>query len=162
MTLWGILDVHSSIRFPFHPKAKEEHEASVTLIREYCQGPNKMCYNLPTGGYDPTKHKDVEACARQELSEEAHLTGGEFVRLIPEEHEGLYEVKWCRNQFTPYLCVSPEEDLNPLPRDREERIEILRVGVGELRSIMRSGEMMLPSLTTSFLALDELRIRGLL
>lgn len=23
----------------------------VTVIREYCQGPNAVCYNLPTGGW---------------------------------------------------------------------------------------------------------------
>jgi hypothetical protein len=27
-------------------------------------------YCLPTGGFDPRKHADVEACAKAELSEE--------------------------------------------------------------------------------------------
>ena len=34
--------------FPFHP-ATSEHSSRVTLLREYCQGPNSELYNLPTG-----------------------------------------------------------------------------------------------------------------
>ena len=42
----------------------------VTLLREYAQGPHDMVYCLPTGGYDPSKHRSVEDCAAQELAEE--------------------------------------------------------------------------------------------
>ena len=45
--------------------------AQVTLLREYCQGPNEMMYVLPTGGYDGRKHSNLQACAAAELSEEA-------------------------------------------------------------------------------------------
>jgi hypothetical protein len=34
--------------FPFHP-ATAHASPQVTIIREYCQGPNTMLYNLPTG-----------------------------------------------------------------------------------------------------------------
>ena len=37
-----------AVTFPFHP-ATEASAASVTIIREYCQGPNTVLYNLPTG-----------------------------------------------------------------------------------------------------------------
>jgi len=59
------------------------------------QGPNQMMWVLPTGGYDPRKHSSYEACARAELSEEAHLTGGDWWSLLPEGHPGIAEVKWC-------------------------------------------------------------------
>jgi hypothetical protein len=151
-----------SVVFPFHP-SKHGQEPTITIIKEYCQGPNAMCYNLPTGGYDDQKHKgSLEACATQELSEEAHLMNGELLRLIPEGHLGLWEVKWCRNRFTPFLCLDPEAHPDPPARDVEERIEILRVRVKELREIMLSGDMMLPSLTTCYLAFDELGKRGLI
>jgi ADP-ribose pyrophosphatase YjhB (NUDIX family) len=45
----------------------------ITLIREYCQGPNTLAYNLPTGGFEPSKHKSIEECAAAELSEEVGL-----------------------------------------------------------------------------------------
>jgi hypothetical protein len=38
--------------FPFNSTTK-----LVTIILEYCQGPNMMLYNLPCGGFDPKKHK---------------------------------------------------------------------------------------------------------
>ncbi len=44
--------------------------AQVTLVREYCQGPNVIGYSLPSGCFEPHKHKAIEDCARAELSEE--------------------------------------------------------------------------------------------
>lgn len=46
----------------------------VTMIREYCQGPDAVCYNLPTGGFDGSKHKSIEDCVRAELSEEVSMS----------------------------------------------------------------------------------------
>ncbi len=80
----------------------------VTLLREHCQGPNAMMFVLPTGGFDPRRHGDREACARAELSEEARLAGGAWQRLLPPGHAGLAEVKWSPNRFTPFLCTGPE------------------------------------------------------
>ena len=60
------------------------------------QGLNSMVWCLPTGAYDPRKHASYEACARAELSEEAHLAGGAWVSLMPDGHPGIPEVKWCR------------------------------------------------------------------
>jgi len=42
----------------------------VTLIREYCWGPDAVLYSLPTGGFDPKKHADYAEAAKAELSEE--------------------------------------------------------------------------------------------
>ena len=42
----------------------------------------------------------------------------------------------------------------------EEFIEVHRVGMGELRRLMASGDMLLPSVATCFLALDRLRCLG--
>lgn len=36
------------------------------------------------------------------------LHGGAFVRLLPEQHPGLNEVKWSMNRFQPFLVISPE------------------------------------------------------
>ena len=80
----------------------------VTLLREHCQGPNAMMFVLPTGGYDARRHGGREACARAELSEEAHLAGGAWEALLPAGHAGLAEVKWSPNRFTPFLCVDPQ------------------------------------------------------
>ncbi|KAG1665097.1 hypothetical protein FOA52_007788 [Chlamydomonas sp. UWO 241] len=144
-------DFFFTVVFPFHP-AKDGKPAQVTLISEYCQGPNAMGYCLPSGQYDPKKHASIEDAARWELSEEALLTGGEVVRLIEEDHPGCWqksappssapcshghrhraeaaatlqpgmvEVKWCRNRFVPFLVISPTDDPNPRARDAEEHL----------------------------------------
>jgi len=80
----------------------------VTILREYCWGPDSILHSLPTGGFDPKKHTSYEECAKDELSEEAHLHGGELVRLLPNGHAGIAESKWCANRFTPFLCIDPE------------------------------------------------------
>lgn len=53
-------------------------------------------------------------------SVQAWLAGGEWHRLLPADHAGLPEVKWCMNRFVPFLAVSPQPDLNPGSRDAEE------------------------------------------
>lgn len=51
---------------------------------------------------------------------QAWLAGGEWHRLLPADHPGLPEVKWCMNRFVPFLAVDPQPDLNPGSRDAEE------------------------------------------
>ena len=41
-------------------------------------------------------------------------------------------------------------------------MQVLQVELSELRRIMRSGQMLLPALSTCHMALDELTQRGLL
>lgn len=84
--------------------------------------PSKMC--AFAGGLDPKKHGSPEECAKQELSEEAHLAGGTYTRLVPDDHPGICEVKWSANRCTPFLVVDPEEDPHPGVREAEEHIEV--------------------------------------
>jgi len=67
-------------------------------------------------------------------------------------------------RFVPYLCIDPEPDPNPGARDdAEEDIQVLRVPVSELKRMIRGGvDMMLPSITTSYMALEALQENGLL
>eukprot|EP00200_Dunaliella_tertiolecta_P006050 CAMPEP_0202358498 /NCGR_PEP_ID=MMETSP1126-20121109/12143_1 /ASSEMBLY_ACC=CAM_ASM_000457 /TAXON_ID=3047 /ORGANISM="Dunaliella tertiolecta, Strain CCMP1320" /LENGTH=201 /DNA_ID=CAMNT_0048951675 /DNA_START=186 /DNA_END=791 /DNA_ORIENTATION=- len=148
-----------AVVLPFHTASKDT-DAQVTMIREFCQGPNAVCYNLPTGGFDPAKHTSIEDCARAELSEEALLKGGELVRLIPEDHPGFAEVKWCANRFVPFLVIDPHVDPKPGARDAEEFIEVKRVGMEEFRNLNDGGDLMLPSMVTANLALKYLEKRG--
>jgi hypothetical protein len=158
------------VTFPFHPAASGgdgggggSTEPAVTVIREYAQGPNALMYCLPTGAYDPRKHANLEACARAELSEEALLAGGRWLPLLPPGHPGVPEVKWCANRFAPFLVVDPTPDAAPGERDAEEAsIEVLRVPLSQFRKLLSSGEMLLPSVATGYMALERLQEEGLL
>ena len=87
----------------------------VTLIREWAQGPNSLLLSFPTGGFDPRKHDSLLACAQMELAEEARLTDGEWVNLMPGEEgsKGLAEGKWITNRFFCFLvrCKLANEQL---------------------------------------------------
>ena len=54
---------------PYHVSlAAHGHEllhAQVTLLREHCQGPNRMMFVLPTGGFEPRRHdsREVRRCS---------------------------------------------------------------------------------------------------
>mmetsp|Transcript_36821 Transcript_36821/g.94154 ORF Transcript_36821/g.94154 Transcript_36821/m.94154 type:complete len:270 (-) Transcript_36821:96-905(-) len=95
----------------------------VTLIREYCWGPDAVLYSLPTGGFDPKKHADYAEAAKAELSEEARLCGGELVRLLPEGHPGISEGKWCLNRFTPFLVINPQVSARCRPHPRPGSVQ---------------------------------------
>ena len=148
-----------TVIFVFHTQSQ-----SVTLLREFAQAaPPAASYvlGLPCGGYDPKKHKDMLEAAQSELSEEAYLKGGEWVNLLPKDHPGVLESKWCRNRFTPFLCIDPVRDAAPKARDAEEEIEILREWpLDKLKAAMANGELLLPSLQTCFSALRWLEGHG--
>jgi hypothetical protein len=58
-------DYSFAVALPYHTKS-----GTVTVLREYAQGPNALMYCLPTGAFDPKRHKDLQGCAQSELSEE--------------------------------------------------------------------------------------------
>ena len=72
-------------------------DRSVTLLREFAQAglpEAALVFGLACGGYDPRKHRSVQHAAESELSEEAQLEGGEWMRLLPANHPGVLEAKW--------------------------------------------------------------------
>eukprot|EP00842_Homolaphlyctis_polyrhiza_P004498 jgi/Hompol1/5049/HPOL_001873-RA len=151
--------------FPFNTTHK-----TVRILIEYQQGPNIMAYSLTAGGFDPRKHSSIEQTASSELSEEARLCGGTWVRLIPESVAGIPELKWSRNTFVPFLVLDPQEDTMPLDRDPEgilslisltlvplENIQALDVSIDKLNELILNGLVMLPSVQTSLMAIDWLK-----
>ena len=93
----------------------------------------------------------------------------------------------CRNRFQSFLCIDPQVcdssdiqqpmhacmlngierllkqvDQNPGSREAEELIEVQRLDIPELQKLMVSGNMLLPSVATCFMGLDNLRSQGLL
>jgi hypothetical protein len=90
------------------------------------QGADHMIYGAPSGGLSPS-HKSIEDCAIAELSEEVHLRGGQLVRLLPPNHPGLMETKWCRNRGTPFLVIDAEvrKGLDPVSETKKVEIKFL-------------------------------------
>ncbi|KAH6569487.1 hypothetical protein BASA50_010933 [Batrachochytrium salamandrivorans] len=148
----GTLSPAFATVFPYNTETKK-----VRLIVEYAQGPNLMSYTLAAGGFDPRKHADIQETAICELSEEAKLCNGKWIRLIPDAHNGIPELKWSRNRFVPFLVINAEEDITPLARDAEECIETLDVTLDELQHMILNGLVMLPSVQTTLMAMDWLR-----
>ncbi|RUP45631.1 hypothetical protein BC936DRAFT_147925, partial [Jimgerdemannia flammicorona] len=102
--------------------------------------------------------------AQHELSEEARLTSGTWINLLPATHPlGISELKWGRNRFVPFLVLDPVDDEDPLERDLEEHMEVCKgVPVREFTEMVMRGEVMLPSVQTGWMALEWLRKEGLL
>jgi len=149
-----------TVVFVFHSS-----DRTVTLLREFAQAalPHAaLVYGLVCGGYDPRKHISLKHAAECELSEEARLEGGKWTALLPgNDHPGVLESKWCRNRFTPFLCVDPAPAATPGSRDAEEYLSVMRVPVEQLKALLLGGQMLTPSLTTCVLALARLE-RGLI
>ncbi|KAF5827934.1 hypothetical protein DUNSADRAFT_18519 [Dunaliella salina] len=108
----------------------------------------------------PRVHEQGANCVHSPT--QALLKGGDLVRLIPEDHPGFAEVKWCANRFVPFLVIDPKVDPKPGARDAEEFIEVKRVGVEAFRNMSDGGDLMLPSMVTANLALKFLEKKGLI
>lgn len=149
---------HFVVTFAFNTRRRE-----VTVLREFAQAApphTSMVWGLPCGGYDPKKHGSTLHAAKSELSEEAQLTGGTWHCLLPAAHPGVLEAKWCRNRFTPFLCVDPVHDEAPGAQDAEEHLHAQQVGIDQLRQMLTEGEMLLPSVQTCVSALAWLEKEG--
>ena len=97
------------------------------------------------------------------MSEEARLRGGKWIRLLPEDHQGIMEIKWGRNKFIPFIVIDPEEDPNPRARDAEEMMSVIsNVTMDELDEIILSGDLALTAVQTSIMARSYLKKSGLL
>lgn len=96
-------------------------------------------------------------CAQHELSEEMNLTGGNFIPLLKNDSEGISELKWGVNTFFPFLCIDPQEDLNPMKRDDEEYIIVHNnVTLTELKLLILEGKLCMPAVQTTIMALNRL------
>ncbi|GAB5589463.1 hypothetical protein Unana1_04363 [Umbelopsis nana] len=128
------------------------------ILKEYVQGTNEK-YTCTAGAIDRRKHKSQLETAQYELSEEAHLTGGRLISLLPSSQpEGISELKWSKNRFVPYICINPVLDDNPKERDAEEYIEIVRdVSIDDFTQMVMRGEVMLPSVQTGWMAIEWLK-----
>ena len=58
------------------------------------------------------------------------------------------------------MLWSVQKDDTPGQRDAEEFIEVHRVDVAELKRMLTASDMLLPSMTSSYLAFDKLQILG--
>ncbi|KAG0168171.1 hypothetical protein DFQ28_004929 [Apophysomyces sp. BC1034] len=134
------------------------------ILKEYAQGTNEVKYTCVAGLYDRRKHDSPLESAQHELSEEARLTGGKWICLLPEDQkDGISELKWGRNRFVPYLCLDPHLDPQPRARDAEECIEIVHdVKIADLKKFITHGQVMLPSVQTAWMALEYLAERKML
>jgi hypothetical protein len=102
--------------------------------------------------------------AQHELSEEAHLKGGQWIDLSPKEQPlGISELKWGTNRFVPFLCIDPIVDEQPLERDAEEYMEVVKdVSIADIKHFVTQGQVMLPSVQTIWMALEYLTENSLL
>ncbi|KAI9275535.1 hypothetical protein BDA99DRAFT_555322 [Phascolomyces articulosus] len=145
--------------FTFNSKKK-----TTCILKEFAQGTNEVKYTCVAGSYDRRKHKSSLESAEHELSEEARLKGGKWINLLPEDQpDGISELKWGINRFVPYLCIDPEQDPEPLARDNEEYMEVVNdVPIHDFKRFITLGQVMLPSVQTTWMALEYLSAHGFL
>lgn len=95
---------------------------TTTLVREYSQGPNEFKYTLAAGQFERKKHTSALDAAQRELAEEARLSAGTWISLIPDDgsHDGVSELKWSTNKFHPWLCLDPVRDTEGAFAERDQ------------------------------------------
>lgn len=106
---------------------------NVLLVRQFRKPVEKVLLEIPAGGIDPGE--DAEECVRRELQEEVGYLPRKLTKL-----GGFYSAPgYC----TEYLHLYLATDLVPSPRKAEdtEDIEIVRVPINRIPSLIASGEI---------------------
>jgi 8-oxo-dGTP pyrophosphatase MutT (NUDIX family) len=144
----------------------DARDLSFTLVREYNIAHSMHVYSFPQGCYERSKHVSPQAAAEAELDEEARLRckPSSWIPLL-DTAIGSPQDKFQREKVHYFLCT----DSTPLTegfgreRDPEEDINIeRRVSVAQLKAIMRAGVMQSNNIAAGMLAIDRLRLDGLL
>src|SRR5436309_3654055 len=103
-------------------------EGKVTLVRQLREPARKRLLELPAGTREPDE--EPLATAKRELVEEAGLAGGEW-RLLAT----FYSTPgFCDELVSVYVAEGVEETRRQ-PQEDEE-IELVRVAVGDLESVL--------------------------
>ena len=103
-------------------------DGRLTLVRQLREPARKRLLELPAGTREPDE--EPLATAKRELVEEAGLGGGEW-RLAATFFS---TPGFCDEQVSVYIAEGVEETERQ-PQEDEE-IELVRVGVGELESLL--------------------------
>lgn len=132
---------------------------TVTMIREYMPGSNKILWGLAAGLIETDKHgNDPRIAAQHELEEECHLSGGTWVPLskVPAAMD-----KYALTTINAYLVIDPMPAMDPKPLDDEEDIEIVDgITIPQIYDWITTGEMNLVSAWGCMLAIEKLREMG--
>jgi len=105
----------------------------ILLQREYSYPPDEVMYQLPGGGIE--KNEDIIAAANRELSEESGYVS-KTLKLV-----GSFHTNNRRSDSKQYVVVARNLESHKLPEDEEEFIENIWVTRGQLKELVRSGEI---------------------
>ena len=126
-------------------------EGEVVLVRQYRPPLERMELGLPAGLVEEGERP--EAAARRELLEETGYAGGEWEPLGSLASSPSLKDNWAYL----FLARRVERSAQPDP-DEHELVETINVPLGELRGLIRSGEIVSSSgVAAIMLALERLR-----
>jgi 8-oxo-dGTP pyrophosphatase MutT (NUDIX family) len=126
-------------------------EGEAVLVRQYRPPLERMELGLPAGLVE--EGEKPEAAARRELLEETGYSGGEWEPLGALASSPSLKDNWA------YLFLARGvEEMAPPDPDEHELLETVRVPVGELLGLIRTGEIVSSSgVAAVMLALERLR-----
>jgi ADP-ribose pyrophosphatase len=126
-------------------------EGEAVLVRQYRPPLERMELGLPAGLVEESEKP--EAAARRELLEETGYSGGEWEPLGALASSPSLKDNWA------YLFLARGvEEMAPPDPDEHELVETVRVPVGELLGLIRTGEIVSSSgVAAVMLALERLR-----
>lgn len=156
----AIYKFSNSVVCPVFLDGEARSGISFVVVREVAPGSGKLHFALPTGGLD--EGEAPAQAALRELGEETGLGADVLIPLLPEGHPGLLETKWSKHRFFPFLALGLHGE-HPAARGgwvaapEEDGMRAFRASEAEVRHLVESGEMLLPSAITLQLCLDRLR-----
>ena len=126
-------------------------EGEVVLVRQYRPPLERMELGLPAGLVE--EGEKPEDAARRELLEETGYSGDQWEPLGSLASSPSLKDNWAYL----FLARGVEESAPPDP-DEHELVEVVRVPVGDLTGLIRSGEIVSSSgVAAIMLALERLR-----
>lgn len=107
-------------------------DGDVVLVRQYRPAIERMELCIPAGLVEGGEEPIV--AARRELREETGHGGGEWAEVI-----SLASSPGLKNNWAHVFLARGVEETSPLDPDEFERLEVVKIPVGELKELVYSG-----------------------
>ncbi len=110
-----------------------DNEENILLVRQFRQAVGKELLEIPAGGIDPGEDAAQAVC--RELREETGYLPQKLERL-----GGFYSAPGYATEYL-YLYLATELVLSPLEAEDTESIEVVRVPLADIPSLIASGKI---------------------
>ncbi|WP_161978517.1 NUDIX hydrolase [Streptococcus sp. S784/96/1] len=108
----------------------------IIIVKQYRKAIEKISYEIPAGKLEVGEHGSETEAALRELEEETGYTAA--LNLL---YEFYTAIGFCNEKIRLYMATDLVKVPNPRPKDDDEVLEIVELGLDECLELIKTGDI---------------------